>query len=123
MSIRSVKYIDANNKKVIDTFFKLSKRKIITDSYGDMTGTCQLCKSENTTLMMQSFDDSLSDEDPKCVPVMFDFCDACSNIIDDYDTSSSTWNNIDEDKKPISNLYFIYRNKKYKGDSMIHRSN
>jgi len=123
MSIHTVKYIDANNKKIIDTIFKLSKRKIITDSLGDMTGTCQLCKAENTTFMMQSFDHSLSDNDPLCIPVMFDFCDQCCNLIDDYNITSSIWDNIDEKERPISNLYFIYRNKKYKGDSIVRRSN
>lgn len=121
MSILTKIYKDANNNIIHDTYFKLSKRKVTIDKWGNDSGICQLCKAENTRLYMETSDINIPDDAPDCKVEYFDFCDSCGDIIDEYDTTSMKWDEKDEDN-PISNLYFIYRNKIYTGQTLRFRS-
>ena len=57
--------------------------------------------------MIQTYDANVSVYDPKCKVEVFDFCEDCLDRIEEYDES---------------NVYFIYRKRKYKYDSGFYRN-
>ena len=107
MSIIKTTYTDTEGNKYYKATFVLLSRKRVKDSCGDWFGKCQLCKTDGTEYVIQTFDANVSVYDPKCKVEVFDFCESCADEIEEYDES---------------NVYFIYRKRKYKYDSEFYRN-